>query len=337
MSLPYANPVSPGPVAGPWRRLAGVAKGLRVILILTAVANGLLIAALLALHRTVDNFLDGDGSLGAVDDAVDFANLATFLVAAFTITVFVLTIVWEWRLAKNHELLGRPGTTFGPGWAIGAWFIPLANLVLPILQFKDLWKGSDPGLPRGSEEWKRRPVAGLLWVWWAAFVGSIVLDWASVFNVDDNVDEVVDVNRQLDRVVGLGIAAYALRIVAAILFIVVVRRLTERQEQSIAAAPHAPWAGAPAWPAATAPWPSAGTGWPPSPGQPGYGTPGYGTPGYGAPPSAAPPNLAPIAPPADRAPGWKPDPTGRGSYRYWDGARWTNHAATGGAVFDSPM
>ena len=179
MSLPYANPVSPGPVAGPWRRLAGVAKGLRVMLILTAVANGLLIAALLALHRTVDNFLDGDGSLGAVDDAVDFANLATFLVAAFTITVFVLTIVWEWRLAKNHRTPRPAGHDLRPR-------LGHRRLVHPPRQPR----AADPavqGPVEGLRPWsaarlgveaaRRRPPVGLV----GGLRRLIVLDWASVF------------------------------------------------------------------------------------------------------------------------------------------------------------
>ena len=35
-------------------------------------------------------------------------------------------------------------------------------------------------------------------------------------------------------------------------------------------------------------------------------------------------------PPGNPAPGWYPDPAGGGSYRYWDGIKWTD-AATPGA------
>ena len=72
---------------------------------------------------------------------VGVVGLAFVVVAGLMIAVFVLTIVWQWRLAKNHQLLGRPDTAFGPGWAIGAWFIPLANFVIPILQLRDPLEG----------------------------------------------------------------------------------------------------------------------------------------------------------------------------------------------------
>jgi uncharacterized RDD family membrane protein YckC len=34
---------------------------------------------------------------------------------------------------------------------------------------------------------------------------------------------------------------------------------------------------------------------------------------------------------------WHPDPTGRHQYRYWDGARWTDHVADGGVSGFDPL
>ena len=42
----------------------------------------------------------------------------------------VVFIIWQFRHAKNAQVLGARGG-LGPGWAIGGWFIPLANYVLP--------------------------------------------------------------------------------------------------------------------------------------------------------------------------------------------------------------
>ena len=147
---------------------------------------------------------------------VGVVGLAFVVVAGLMIAVFVLTIIWQWRLAKNHQLLGRPDTAFGPGWAIGAWFIPLANFVIPILQLRDLWKGSAPGLPRGSPVWKRQSTGALLWVWWGLFVASFVIDWISSISVDEETDELAEVTGQLDRLTGVAVVAYSLRIAAAI-------------------------------------------------------------------------------------------------------------------------
>ena len=251
MSAPYPYP-GPYPTHTPmarWYHVRGPVGALTVLLVLSAVANGLLILALLGLRTRVDEYFDGTASLEDVDNMVGLASFALVVVTGLLIAVFVLTIVWEWRLAKNHQLLGRPDTTFGPGWAIGAWFIPLANFVIPILQFRDLWKGSAPGLPRGSPVWKRQSTGALLWVWWGLFVASFVIDWISSIGVDEETDELAEVTGQLDRLTGVAVVAYSLRIAAAILFILVIKRLTARQEAAVAEAAVGGPASGPSWPA----------------------------------------------------------------------------------------
>ena len=52
-----------------------------------------------------------------------------------------------------------------------------------------------------------------------------------------------------------------------------------------------------------------------------------------APPSPAPPPAPPSVPA-----GWLPDPSGRYTQRYWDGERWTHHAADAqGAMSTDPF
>jgi Protein of unknown function (DUF2510) len=44
-----------------------------------------------------------------------------------------------------------------------------------------------------------------------------------------------------------------------------------------------------------------------------------------APPPPEPEPEPELPPPADRTPGWQPDPAGGPDRRYWDGERWTDH------------
>ena len=330
MSAPYPHPGS-YPTHTPmarWYHVRGPVGALTVLLVLSAAANGLLILGLLGLRASVDDYSDGAASLEDVDDMVAVVGLAFVVVAGLMIAVFVLTIVWQWRLAKNHELLGRPDTPFGPGWAIGAWFIPLANFVIPILQLRDLWKGSAPGLPRGSPAWKRQSTGALLWVWWGLFVASFVIEWVSSIGVDEETDELAEVTGQLDRLTGVAVVAYSLRIAAAILFILVIKRLTARQEAAVAEATLVGPAPGPAWQGAGYAWPA----------NSGATAPAWsGAPAYPAAPSPSWSSGAPVAPPGDLSAGWKPDPTGRAEHRYWDGVRWTDHASVRGSPFVSPM
>ena len=320
---PYPGGQYPGqyPAAYPpaaWRRPAGPAKALRVLLLLTAIALALQALASVVRRNVYQDVLGGDGRFSRIDDADAFLGLTLLAAAGLMVAVFVLTIVWEWRLAKNHELLGRPGTTFGPGWAIGAWFIPLANFVLPYLQFRDLWKGSAPGLAPGDPTWKRSKVAPMLTVWWFTFVASYVLEWINSIEFALN-EEATFFD---EPSIGGTVAALGLRVVAAVALFVVVGQLTERQAAAVAATPMPYLPGVPGtWTAASSPAPAYGTPPPPAPGVP------Y-PPAWGQ---------VPLAPPPDRGAGWKPDPTRRASYRYWDGSRWTEHAATGGQAFTSPL
>jgi len=36
-------------------------------------------------------------------------------------------------------------------------------------------------------------------------------------------------------------------------------------------------------------------------------------------------------------PGWRPDPSGRYEYRYWDGHTWTAHVADNGVAGEDPL
>ena len=137
----------------------------------------------------------------------------TTLVFLATAIVFV---IWQWRSAKNNELLGRLRPRFSPGWSIGGWFIPFANLVIPVRIFHDLWQGSDPST-RNFRDWhglRRWPVIG--W-WWACYVLSGVLQYS--VSGGTTLDDI----QRADQV---GVAARLFMAAAAVLAIVVVRTIT---------------------------------------------------------------------------------------------------------------
>ena len=56
-----------------------------------------------------------------------------------------------------------PKERWTPGWAIGGWFIPLANFVIPFLVVLETWRRSDPDVRRRREGPSiDRPVVGLV-------------------------------------------------------------------------------------------------------------------------------------------------------------------------------
>lgn len=163
-----------------------------------------------------------------------------------------------------------------PEFAIGGWFIPLANLIIPGMQTFDIWKGAGPRLqddecPRGS---------GLAVVWWVSFIlgrlggfAAPTLELWHRYRVDSfNTGHTVLV------------AASVFTAIAAVLAVRVIRGITTRQE-----------AGVQALTAGVADrWDVGGFPTPP----PAFPAPGPPAPAAPAPPWSAPPPRSSPEPPA---------------------------------------
>jgi hypothetical protein len=129
---------------------------------------------------------------------------ATALVfLAILIATTIAFIVWTWRSVKNNELLGRVRPRHTAGWSIGGWFVPIGNLWIPVQIMQDLWQGSDPTVS-GNRDWRGLPRSPLIGCWWGLFLTSRIF-----------------------TITPIGIVA---SVPAGILAIIVVRRITDRQE-----------------------------------------------------------------------------------------------------------
>ncbi|MDQ3951511.1 MAG: DUF4328 domain-containing protein [Actinomycetota bacterium] len=139
-------------------------------------------------------------------------------------------VVWLRRAYRNLGALGSRRLRIPAGWAVGAWFVPILNLIRPKSIINDVWRGSDPALPR---EFPMPPdgarVPPVLNWWWAAF---IVSGWFLGFGTSGVLDPSLD---QMISLVRRFLAGDALSVVAGVLAIVVVRKVTVRQEQRRAA------------------------------------------------------------------------------------------------------
>jgi hypothetical protein len=128
-------------------------------------------------------------------------------------------ILWLLRARATVEAWGIRGLGWGPGWAVGGWFVPLANLIVPKLVVDAAWSGALA--PPGATEVPRRSSA-LINSWWALFLAA---NAAGIYLA------------QSDRGVEDGLAVYTasvavvegLNIAAGVLAIVMVRRITQRQ------------------------------------------------------------------------------------------------------------
>ncbi|MEU9091177.1 DUF4328 domain-containing protein [Streptomyces sp. NPDC087901] len=172
-----------------------------------------------------DDFLTYDEAVGDRADmlyqAAGSLQLLTFLA---TVVVF---LIWFRRVRLNAEAFDAYAHSMRPGWAIGAWFVPIGVLWLPHRVASGIWTASSPG---GSN----RPPAPrrLLHAWWAALLCSGIVSryTGQVYSDAEEADEILNA---IDQVM----AADALDIVAAVLAILFVRRLTAMQGERAAQGP----------------------------------------------------------------------------------------------------
>jgi hypothetical protein len=180
--------------------------------------------------------LIGDSTTADVDFAlaqrVDESNqaLATEYLVAFCAYVFsaVFFAAWTFRAYKNITALGAQRPRFGVGWAIGGWFVPIIALFRPKQIVNDIWRTSDRDDPAIVRNWHDRAVPGLLTAWWAMYLISNFVAGASGRMPVDTIEN----DR---RATAWGLASSIFTIVAALLAIVVVSRVTERQRERAAA------------------------------------------------------------------------------------------------------
>ena len=96
--------------------------------------------------------------------AVAVVQLLTLVVTG------IVWLVWQHRGQANLIAARVTGLRFTPGWAVGWWFVPFANLVKPFQTMRELWKASG-----GEEDWGHSRTWSLIGWWWAAWLTAGVL------------------------------------------------------------------------------------------------------------------------------------------------------------------
>jgi hypothetical protein len=312
-----------------WRPTRGLATWLTGLLALQAVASFAIPFVVdqapryVKWHRALDALIDGhDQEASRIYRSANTGTNSWSLVGVVTTAVLVVSIIWMWRSAHNSRALGRTGARLAPGWAIASWFIPLGNFVLPYLLYSDLWRSSDPATSRG-DGWRALPGATVVRVFWAAHVLSSVLVFgATGLAISGTIGE----SATRAGLIAGGVAGAT----AALLNIVVVRTITDRQEAQQAADP-AP-TSRPLARQFVAPTTADGPGWYADPSRhydhrywDGSGWTEHVSKGGVA-------SIAPVTPPD-----WYPDPTGRFHWRYWTGHEWTEHVSRDQELFVDPL
>ncbi|MCX4729995.1 DUF4328 domain-containing protein [Streptomyces sp. NBC_01363] len=207
----------------------GLAKAVVVLLAVVAVADVLAVAAGLNTRRVLAAGLAND--FATYDEAVatfadDLYAAASSLQTLTNLATGVVFIIWFRRVRLNAEVFDPSLQSMRPGWAVGAWFVPIGNLVLPRRIAGGIWAASAQTNTDGS--WRTVP-ATVMNLWWGAWVCSQIITQytARRYWGAEQPQELLDTT-------GLLVATDAFDIVAAVLAVLFVRKLTRMQGERAA-------------------------------------------------------------------------------------------------------
>jgi hypothetical protein len=208
----------------PSRPLDGIAGVLIVLLALNGVASLVFGVLQVGELQALERFRRGEPiSAGEIVDAMDRSDLISQVGSWLFVLTAIAWLVWQHRAHANLHAAKVPGLEFSPGWAVGWWFIPIANFVKPFGTVRELVKASaaDPAW-RQTRTW---PVIG--W-WWASLVVGVVAGSAVGVVAGLRSDEPISAESlvNLDR---LGLVLTVLSVASAILAILIVRSVAQRQ------------------------------------------------------------------------------------------------------------
>jgi len=117
----------------------------------------------------------GEAQSGAFQTREQFMSAATAndfrqrsLARGFSLVIIIREIVffcWIYRANFNARQLGAKDMEITPGWAVGWFFIPFANLWVPFEAMSEIWNAS--AIPLA---WRQQRTPPLVAVWWCIWL-----------------------------------------------------------------------------------------------------------------------------------------------------------------------
>ena len=149
-------------LVGQERSSARSARIALVVYAITTLATAALFVPLLSMFGEV--FREIIANPDAQAPAFPFNPALIFvpqLMAPFQYGALIFFLIWVYRAAGTAHQLGIPARR-SPGWAVGAWFIPVVNLWWPCQSLRDMLPHDDTTRDRITLIWIALVVGGVL-------------------------------------------------------------------------------------------------------------------------------------------------------------------------------
>ena len=195
----------------------------------SVVSIGTVLGELDILERARDGHFVSEAEALASDDRV---RTVAMIGLAISVVTMVAWLVWQHRAQRNLSRLGVRQLRFTPGWSVGWWFVPIANLWKPFQSVRELWRGSKAGVDDAF--WAGERTWAVIGWWWGTWLASNISLRLSVgLSREATIDDYIASDN-------LALFQEALSIAAAVLAIALVRSITRRQAEKVATAPVVP-------------------------------------------------------------------------------------------------
>ncbi len=211
------------------------------LLVLTAVAKAVLIVALYGQIAILAAVQAGEDVDFADADASDmFVVWASSLTLLLTIATGAAMMCWLSRARANLPALGVDNARWGPGWAVGWWFVPIMSFFRPYQLTAEVYRAS-AGQP---ERWQMQPatVVGWWWFFWlASSIGGGIA--AGFYRTGEFALQQRDISSFLSRMLTgswLDLIAAIFAIGGVLPLVVLIRRINANQDARMQAMPAPP-------------------------------------------------------------------------------------------------
>jgi hypothetical protein len=164
-------------------------------------------------------------------NAADASDRNQLVMGIIQFIVFVVSTVvwfmWVFRSNKLARALGATSMSYSPGWSVGWFFIPIANLFKPYFAMKEIYLATmDPlGFDVDQEVESQPESLNILKLWWLVYLIDRFFSTASARTAfrADTVEELLTAN-------GLTLASDVATVVASLATIWLVRELSRQQD-----------------------------------------------------------------------------------------------------------
>lgn len=213
------------PSHGPYVSARSRARVTAISLIAGAVISALLIVAEI-IQLAFPQFSTGQDPAdnpGGMIGLFLYLGLTVLGFVVFVITAIVF-LMWLHRVSSNLPAFGYwKSQGYSPAWAVGSFFVPFVNLVVPYQAIKDIWQKSRPASAESFSFVKSPP--GFFPAWWGFWLASNFATNAH-FRMSGNPDF-------RDAALIVGIVSEVLSIAAVAFAIQVINEIVKRQEEAI--------------------------------------------------------------------------------------------------------